>query len=355
MDELLRGLQSEGRLDSKGVFTVDLDRAFKVLERLTLLDPQDWILKAIQSAVALGASKIDIVVHERSVSLRHDGEPYSAEGLRVVDSNPSTLEGWASREFVVALQALRGLGAQRVALVTAYDEAAWLHNFTVQGRGIPTCQSVRLESWPFANEDEGSSLVAEFSLALEVEAIGELIRRRCLYCPSEITVNGKPVVAYPYGDAVVVVAPTREWSPWSILARPSKKSVLAGAVWDEEGHRVALPHDGSGEILATTLCALTYPPYKITPGVHFVHLGVLLDAVKWSEFAWDEQDLQLSRCLGQGSILRVRSTQGFLLDASGQKVVRNEASRAVLSDLRVARREISRVLRVVDPASQLLI
>ncbi|CAN0485499.1 unnamed protein product, partial [Phaeothamnion confervicola] len=70
--ELLRGLHAEGRLDSKGVFTVDLDRAFKTLERLTLLDPQDWILKAIQSAVALGASKIDVVVRERSVALRHD-------------------------------------------------------------------------------------------------------------------------------------------------------------------------------------------------------------------------------------------------------------------------------------------
>lgn len=59
LNRFLQGEHSEGRLDSEGTFTVSLDRALEKVARYSLERPGAWILKIVQAAVGLGATRLN--------------------------------------------------------------------------------------------------------------------------------------------------------------------------------------------------------------------------------------------------------------------------------------------------------
>ena len=60
LDSFLTELQSEGRLDSQGKFTLDLGHAREKLARYLLENTEDVLLKLVQAGVAAGASKLSL-------------------------------------------------------------------------------------------------------------------------------------------------------------------------------------------------------------------------------------------------------------------------------------------------------
>ncbi len=74
-DPLLAKLQQEGTLDSSGSFTLDLERARKVLVTSHLRNSHDYILLLVQAAVGSGASWLRVATGPLECRLEFDGHP----------------------------------------------------------------------------------------------------------------------------------------------------------------------------------------------------------------------------------------------------------------------------------------
>jgi hypothetical protein len=75
----LDSLGESGRLDSEGVFTLDLNKGALKLQRHLLQNPEDYLLLAVRAAVAGGATEVKITLNYKSVHLEFslDEEPLS--------------------------------------------------------------------------------------------------------------------------------------------------------------------------------------------------------------------------------------------------------------------------------------
>lgn len=81
MADLLGSLKQEGKVDSSGIFTMDLRKAIEKLARFQLPQHYYYIPKMVQAAVAGGASYVVVKINESRVLIEFDGRPYSAEEL----------------------------------------------------------------------------------------------------------------------------------------------------------------------------------------------------------------------------------------------------------------------------------
>lgn len=106
-DDFLEGLRGAGRPDSEGRFTVDHLRASELLRRHRLIEPERWVLKAVQAAVALGAARVDVTADAARVQVWHDAPPLSRMELETVLSaalpEAADRRGTGRRHLAVAL------------------------------------------------------------------------------------------------------------------------------------------------------------------------------------------------------------------------------------------------------------
>lgn len=73
LDDMLEHLHQEGQFESQGHFTLDRRQALDKLSGFQLPTTHSWILKAVQSAVRLGAERIDIEVRYDHTRVRFWG------------------------------------------------------------------------------------------------------------------------------------------------------------------------------------------------------------------------------------------------------------------------------------------
>lgn len=75
LDDLLSGLQSEGRMVSSDTgFTVHHSKAKEKLKTFQLSNPSFYILKLVQAAVLANATEIEVSLAPHQVTLSHDGD-----------------------------------------------------------------------------------------------------------------------------------------------------------------------------------------------------------------------------------------------------------------------------------------
>src|SRR5579862_6051470 len=60
MDDFLRSLRGEGRVDSQGQFTLDWGQGLAKLRAFQLTDPDAWVLKVTQASVAAGCTRMEV-------------------------------------------------------------------------------------------------------------------------------------------------------------------------------------------------------------------------------------------------------------------------------------------------------
>ncbi|MGE0492943.1 MAG: protein kinase [Vulcanimicrobiota bacterium] len=76
LDDYLKELTDQGTVDSQGVFTLDLAKAFEKLQRFRLARPSFYLLKFVQAAVAARSSRLEVTVRadlvDLSFELDHD-------------------------------------------------------------------------------------------------------------------------------------------------------------------------------------------------------------------------------------------------------------------------------------------
>ena len=80
--DILKQLQSEGRLDSRGQFTMDLAARQEKLVVLQRKEPWLFLFKLAQAAVMAGARQLSIQADELGVAVEFDGIRGFAEEAR---------------------------------------------------------------------------------------------------------------------------------------------------------------------------------------------------------------------------------------------------------------------------------
>ena len=68
VDRLIGELRREGRVDSRGEFTLDRDKAREKLRRYQLASLQAYVTELVQAAVLRGATRIEVEIEDDAVS-----------------------------------------------------------------------------------------------------------------------------------------------------------------------------------------------------------------------------------------------------------------------------------------------
>jgi len=189
MEQLLAELQTEGRLDSSGTFTLDFVKAADKLREFQLEEPHLYILKLIQSAVAADATQVNIITAGTTLQLSFDGlgiEPAQLEGLVSCLLDPLKYSG--QRQLVhlaVALNSCLGCGVNQVIVESWHDGqgAALVLTDKLQQTGRVVGGARRSGTRLYLRKP-GNPLLQLFGAELEAVA------QRAIYCPIRVTVNG---------------------------------------------------------------------------------------------------------------------------------------------------------------------
>ncbi len=115
---LLDTLRQAGSFDSRGSFTLDVEKARSKMARFQLTDPERYILELIAAAFAGGSPELEIDLTPDGLELRFGGTPLGRADLENLEDYLLVAEGThpALRYLAVGLNALTRLQPRRVLL-----------------------------------------------------------------------------------------------------------------------------------------------------------------------------------------------------------------------------------------------
>ncbi len=107
----LEELRRQGRFDSSGRFTLDLEHARERMLRHQLEEPHEYVLRVFAAAIVRGATRFELKARTGVVQCEWDGQPFSERELHelmpsLLSSEPERL---ALRELAVGLNTARTL------------------------------------------------------------------------------------------------------------------------------------------------------------------------------------------------------------------------------------------------------
>ncbi|MCE7869055.1 hypothetical protein DYH09_01625 [bacterium CPR1] len=180
----LESLRQVGRLDSSGVFSLDLEAALEKMRLHQLSRPAQYILKLVQWAVGSGATRVDIRCGWRQVQLEHDGAAPTPEVLSSLLPRILEPEDTPTRDLAIGVNAALKLAAGPVEISTERGHQALISARAHQLDSLaepPDRVRLRLRRqrrWWTALE----------MLAGTWESFE--LRQRCRFCPIPIFLNG---------------------------------------------------------------------------------------------------------------------------------------------------------------------
>ncbi|MEW6280623.1 MAG: hypothetical protein AB1758_18505, partial [Candidatus Eremiobacterota bacterium] len=119
IDRVLTQLLQDGKRDSRGFFTIDFRKAREKLQKFQLTDPHLYVAHVVASAVAGGATRVDVYVDADDCILTYDGATGTTAELEELFSHLLTTQGSARfRELAIALNAALALRPQKVEFLT---------------------------------------------------------------------------------------------------------------------------------------------------------------------------------------------------------------------------------------------
>ena len=372
MEQLLAELQTDGRLDSSGVFTLDFVKASDKLREFQLAEPHLYILKLIQSAVASEATAVSIVTSGTTLQLSYDGlsiAPEQLEGL--VNCLLDPLKVGAERQLVhlaVGLNSCLGCGVDQIIVESWKDGqgAALVLTDQLQQTGRVVGKSRRSGTRLFLRK-RGLPLQQMFRPELEALA------QRAVYCPIPITVNlsrithgrfGRPAlppflrpfqpalrvanrVGRIFNDAIMRTNQPNTMGreaepvmPWWVLIWNVDDYVFGQC--HRHHHLFERRHEGAGLGLAASTASLREPPESVRKCSRVLALQADLQANALLTFVGDgvilcqvEEDL---RCNGAVALV---TAEGLSTDLSQFGIITNGAYRDRRQELKREFQEIT--------------
>jgi len=148
VDEFLEALRTQGEMESSGQFTLDVRRALEKLEQYQFPDKHHYVLSLVASAVAGGATWLDVDSRPGAVILSYDGKPLELAQLRDLYGTlfaQQTEDTAHLRELAIGLHAAGRVHPERTILSWDAEKQRGVH---VQARAGELLLTPKLDS-PF--------------------------------------------------------------------------------------------------------------------------------------------------------------------------------------------------------------
>lgn len=183
----LESLRQAGRLDSSGVFSLDLDSALEKMRLHQLSRPAQYILKLVQWAVGSGATRVDIRCGWRQVLFEHDGAAPAPEVLKRLLPRILEPEDTPVRDLAIGVNAALKLAAGPVEIASEQGPRALISTSGHQLESLAEPPDrVRLRMRRQRRWWTALELVAGTWESFE-------LREHCRFCPIPIFLNGELV------------------------------------------------------------------------------------------------------------------------------------------------------------------
>ena len=178
LGRFLEQLQSEGKRDSQGQFTLAPARLLEQRIKYLLEAPALYGLKFVQAAVAAQASKIQIRAEGRRVTFHHDGHP----------KKQSDLDSTAIRDDLLSAFFAAERLAPRVELLSGGPEEAF--GLTLKNGVVSLSEAPQGPAYTSLTiERPKESLWSRLWRRSEPEL--QLVEERATFCPIPLVINGK--------------------------------------------------------------------------------------------------------------------------------------------------------------------
>lgn len=327
MSELLTKLREAGKLEARGRFTLDSDKAREKLRQYQLADPHRYVLLLVEAMVLAGAHKLEFEIDADDVRLRCICRPFSYEQLGDLYASIFVEIDAALDERTRAH--LRGLQQ----LASALNSAMALNP-----------RFIRVES--VDAEGQGVALVLEPERPDQLERItgaepGTRIHVRDRFRPGLLVEFFRSV-----GDGVAEQKLLRKHCRWSPMTIQLDGAVISGPLEFDGQYWFAEPVVEGERTIGRAAIQLVPPPGTGQPGPAYVDLlcqGVWIERVALEHmvagFAAIIDDDRLRRDVSQTNVLR---------DAAFERVVALLLTSEAKLIARLAERGIEEADRDVD-------
>ena len=214
LDRYVASLQSGGKFDSEGAFTLDQAQALEKLRKYQVTRPEEFATGLVASAVAAGAEWLTLDTQSDGFRLEHNGALMTHDHLvnlfstLLVDGPDKRMA--VVQELAFGLNALLALNPKNIRVTCSGTEELVVLD-------LSTSHLVVTRAEPFEAYGQGERTVVQasgmrnlfqrlvrkgFGLRAEVSAI----RRRCRFSPTRIQCNGKSLQFPPVESDVIGVA-----------------------------------------------------------------------------------------------------------------------------------------------------
>jgi hypothetical protein len=201
MSDLLDSLAGEGAVAAQGVFQLDQAKAREKMEQFQLVDPYHYVLELVQAAHLLGAKQIEFTIDTDELEMRFDGDGLAYDELEDVYSAAFSREPdervQAMRHIAIALTAIGGLRPAEVRLTMPAGKGECVE--LLMHKGEETVSKVSPRPFPSQNrfymkeKARIGHLIEFFGTMGGNHREVALIKQRCTYASSVITVNGERI------------------------------------------------------------------------------------------------------------------------------------------------------------------
>lgn len=189
VDEFLEALRTQGETESTGQFTLDVRKALEKLQEYQFTDKHHYILSLVASAVAGGATFVELDSRMGVLVLSYDGQPHELSELRNIYGTifaQQTPETAYLRELAIGLH---GAGAVR-------PERSLVSWDSAKGRGVQmVVRPEQLLLTPLETSPFEKGLVNRLVMRTSLPSLPELeaVTFHARHCRALVRVNGHEV------------------------------------------------------------------------------------------------------------------------------------------------------------------
>ncbi len=213
---------TEGTRDSKGFFTLDQSRALLQLRRYQLTTPHHFVLNLMASAVASGATFMNLDYSPRRILVERDGRTFQFDQLANLFSaaliKQTDREAAMVRELAVALNGLLYFDPRWIQVVSSTRQGSIKLRMDSSQLTVQRCQESlhQLEFQGFGLEEETGertyveveglrrSLIEMVRVAVGDAEEVKLIKQRAAMNGLNLKVNGRRIELEPYFGAPLI-------------------------------------------------------------------------------------------------------------------------------------------------------
>lgn len=201
VDEFVASFYEGARLDSQGVFTIDLEQRSRKLQKYQLSQPEFFVLSLVRSATLGGAQHIALEHKGVHISLSFDGRPFTHDELRVVCEmlNQESVVGGSPRLQTLGYALLLaanlthgGLSFQSAGYTLLRQRRSWRIHETESSHG----SRLQLERSPW-------EWLLPGRLSKTHQVLDRMLKARCIYGPARLNLHN-PFSLDPTESALVI-------------------------------------------------------------------------------------------------------------------------------------------------------